>query len=40
VRRLATLQASSLAQLARIQNDRALAVQAEVLNNLLATIDD
>jgi hypothetical protein len=40
VRRLATLQAASLAELARLQSDRALAVQAEVLNSLLGTIDD
>jgi hypothetical protein len=40
VRRLATMQAATLAELARVQGDRALAVQAEVLNNLLATIDD
>jgi hypothetical protein len=40
VRRLAALQASSLAELARMQSDRALAVQAEVLQNLLGAIDD
>jgi hypothetical protein len=40
VRRLANLQASSLAALARAQNDHALAMQAEVLQNLLAAIDD
>jgi len=40
VRRIASMQASSLADLARAQSDHALAVQAEVLQNLLATIDD
>jgi hypothetical protein len=40
VRRLANLQASSLAALARAQSDHALAMQAEVLQNLLAAIDD
>lgn len=40
VRRLATMQAATLADLARIQHDRALAVQAEMLTTLLGVIED
>ena len=40
VRRLATMQAASLAELARVQHDGALAVQAEMLSTLLGAIDD
>jgi hypothetical protein len=40
VRRLAALQATTLADLARVQHDRALAAQAEMLTTLLAVIED
>jgi hypothetical protein len=40
VRRIATLQATTLADLARVQHDRALAAQAEMLTTLLAVIED
>jgi hypothetical protein len=40
VRRIASLQATTLADLARVQHDRALAVQAEMLTTLLAVIED
>jgi hypothetical protein len=40
VRRLATLQATTLADLARQQHDQALAAQAEMLSTLLAVIED
>ncbi len=40
MRRLASMQATSLADLARTQRDQALAVQAEVLASLLGVIDD
>ena len=40
VRRLATMQATTLADLARVHHDRALATQAEMLTTLLAVIED
>lgn len=40
VRSIATLQASSLAEMARIQHDPALAAQAEVLSGLLGVMED
>lgn len=40
VRRLATMQATTLAELAQTQHDRALAAQAEMLTTLLAVIED
>ena len=40
MRRLAEMQATSLADLARAQRDPALAVQAEMLSTLLGVIDD
>jgi hypothetical protein len=40
VRRLALMQATSLASLARAQGDHALAVQAEILSSLLGVIED
>lgn len=40
VRRLALMQATSLASLARTQGDHALAVQAEILSTLLGVIED
>jgi hypothetical protein len=40
VRRLALMQATSLAALARAQGDHALAIQAEILSSLLGVIED
>ncbi len=40
VRRVATMQATTLADLARVQHDRALAIQAEMLTTLLDVIED
>jgi hypothetical protein len=40
IRRLATMQATTLADLARVHHDRALATQSEMLTTLLGVIDD
>ena len=40
LRRLATMQAATLADLARVHHDRALSTQAEMLTTLLGVMDD